>query len=152
MKAKRHAAIFEIIDSIDIETQEELAQELKKRDIDVKQSTLSRDIKELRLTKVLTNNKKYKYAPMVPKGEIKSEKLINIFAQTVLNVEKVDKFIVIKTITGSANAAAEALDSLRLEGVAGSVAGDNTIFVLMRSKEKAEKMVQKILKILNDKV
>jgi transcriptional regulator of arginine metabolism len=151
MKAKRHAAIFEIIDSMDIETQEELAQELKKREIDVKQSTLSRDIKELRLTKVLSNNKKYKYAPMVPKGEIESEKLINIFAQTVLNVEKVDKFIVIKTLTGSANAAAEALDCLRLEGVAGSVAGDNTIFVLMRSKEKAEKMVQKIIKILNEK-
>ncbi|KYH35703.1 arginine repressor [Clostridium tepidiprofundi DSM 19306] len=150
MKTERHARILEIINSMDIETQEELAKQLKLKGIDVKQSTLSRDIKELRLTKVLSDNKKYKYASISHKNNVKSDKLIKIFAQTVVNVEKVNNFIVIKTMSGSASAAAEVLDSLNLEGMAGCIAGDNTIFVLMRNDEQAQIMVSKIIKLMND--
>ena len=151
MKGKRQATILEIIKSMDIETQEELGDQLRSRGINVKQSTLSRDIKELRLTKVLSNDKKYKYAAMEPNLNIQSEKLMRIFSQSVLSVEKVDKMIVIKTISGSASAAAEALDTIGLEGIAGTLAGDNTIFVLVRSEELGEKLVHKIHNILNKK-
>lgn len=151
MKGKRQATILEIIKSMDIETQEELGEQLRNRGIDVKQSTLSRDIKELRLTKVLSSDKKYKYAAMEPNMNIQSEKLMKIFSQSVLSVEKVDKMIVVKTISGSASAAAEALDTIGLEGIAGTIAGDNTIFLLVRSEELAEKLVQKIHNILNKK-
>lgn len=151
MKGKRQATILEIIKSMDIETQEELGEQLRSRGINVKQSTLSRDIKELRLTKVLSNDKKYKYAAMEPNLNIQSEKLMRIFSQSVLSVEKVDKMIVVKTLSGSASAAAEALDTIGLEGIAGTIAGDNTIFVLVRSEELGEKLVQKIHNILNKK-
>lgn len=151
MKGKRQATILEIIKSMDIETQEELGEQLRSRGINVKQSTLSRDIKELRLTKVLTSDKKYKYAAMEPNSNIQSEKLMRIFSQSVLSVEKVDKMIVIKTISGSASAAAEALDTIGFQGIAGTIAGDNTIFILVRSEVLAEKLVQKIHNILNKK-
>lgn len=151
MKGKRQAAILQIIQMMDVETQEELGEQLRNRGINVKQSTLSRDIKELRLTKVLSSDKKYKYAAMEPNINIQSEKLMKIFAQSVLSVEKVDKMIIVKTISGSASAAAEALDTIGLEGIAGTIAGDNTIFILVRSEELAEKLVQKIHNILNNK-
>ena len=78
-----------------------------------------------------------------------SDKLLNILAHTVISVERVNNFVVVKTITGSAGAAAEALDSINIDGVAGTIAGDNTIFVMLRDKDKAEDMIFKIKKIIN---
>ncbi|SHH45814.1 transcriptional regulator, ArgR family [Clostridium collagenovorans DSM 3089] len=151
MKSKRQSLILEIVNSMDIETQEELVIELKKVGIHVKQSTLSRDIKDLRLTKVLGDNGVYKYASIHPTSDIKSERFLSILRNTVLNVEKVDKFVIIKTISGSASAAAEALDCLAMQDIAGTIAGDNTIFMLIRSEERAEKLMEEILKIINSK-
>lgn len=150
MKVTRHEKILEIINAKEIETQEELADELKRGGMDVTQATVSRDIKELKLTKVLSNNGKYRYSSISPSENYLSNKLVNIFTQTVLQVENVDNFIVIKTISGSAAAAAEALDSLNFEGIAGTIAGDNTMFVLARNVDKAREIVQKIKKMLND--
>ncbi len=150
MKVTRHAKILEIINTKEIETQDELADELKRGGMDVTQATVSRDIKELKLTKVLSNNGKYRYAAISPSENYLSNKLVNIFTQTVLQVENVDNFIVIKTISGSAAAAAEALDSLNLDGIAGTIAGDNTLFILTRNLDKAKEIVQKIKKMLND--
>ncbi|MFL0246687.1 arginine repressor [Candidatus Clostridium stratigraminis] len=150
MKVARHAKILEIINIKDIETQEELAEELKNIGMDVTQATVSRDIKELKLIKVLSSEGKYKYASISPIEKFLSEKLVNVFSQTVLSVENVENFIVIKTIPGSAQVAAEAIDSLSFEGVAGTIAGDNTIFVLARSKELCILLVQKIKKMISD--
>lgn len=150
MKVTRHAKILEIISSKDIETQEELAEELKKDGLDVTQATVSRDIKELKLIKVLTTDGKYKYSSISPAEKFLSSKLINILNQTVMYIENIDNFIVIRTISGSASAAAEGLDSLKLDGVVGTIAGDNTIFVLVRNEEKAKEIVQKIKKMLNE--
>lgn len=150
MKVTRHAKILEIINAKEIETQEELADELKRGGMDVTQATVSRDIKELKLTKVLSNNGKYRYASISPSENYLSNKLVNIFTQTVLHVENIDNFIVIKTISGSAAAAAEALDSLNFDGIAGTIAGDNTIFILVRNNEKAKDIVQRIKKMLNE--
>ncbi len=77
-----------------------------------------------------------------------SDKLVNIFAQTVINVENIDKLIIIKTISGSAPAAAEAIDTLGFDGVAGTIAGDNTIFVMARTNEKAQEITMKLRKII----
>lgn len=150
MKVTRQGKILEIINLKDIETQEELAEELKNSGMDVTQATVSRDIKELKLIKVLTTSGKYKYASILPVEKFLSEKLVTIFAQTILSVENIGNFIIVKTITGSANAACEAIDSLNFDGIAGTIAGDNTIFIIVRTIEKAQELVQKIKKMLNN--
>lgn len=150
MKIARHSKILEIINSKDIETQEELAEELRKRGMNVTQATVSRDIKELKLIKVLAGNGKYKYATITHTESLMSNKLVSIFAQTVTHVENVNNFVVVRTIPGSASAAAEAIDSLNFDGVAGTIAGDNTIFVLARSTEKAEAITQKMKKMISE--
>ncbi|TDT61933.1 arginine repressor [Fonticella tunisiensis] len=150
MKIARHAKILEIISRKDIETQEELVDELRKQGMDVTQATVSRDIKELKLIKVMSQSGKYKYAA-ISKGEgTVTDKLVNIFVQTVLNVDYVGNTIVLKTLSGSASAAAEAIDSLGWDGIVGSLAGDNTIFVLARTPEKAQELVTKFKKLLNE--
>jgi transcriptional regulator of arginine metabolism len=150
MKVLRHAKIIEIINSKEIETQEELAEELKNNGMDVTQATVSRDIKELKLIKVLSTSGKYKYVAISPEQNFLSNKLVNIFAHTVLSAENVNNFVVVKTITGSASAAAEAIDSLNFDEIAGTIAGDNTIFIMVRTTEKAQEVVKKIKKMLND--
>lgn len=148
MKVTRHAKILEIINSRDVETQEELAEELRKGGMNVTQATVSRDIKELKLIKVLSDSGKYKYATIMHTENFLSNKLVNIFSQTVIAVENVNNFVVIKTISGSASAAAEAIDSLNFEGIAGTLAGDNTIFVMARDAEKAQIITQKMKKMI----
>ncbi|WP_138204496.1 arginine repressor [Haloimpatiens lingqiaonensis] len=150
MKIARHAKIIEIINSKEIETQEELADELRKSGIEVTQATVSRDIKELKLIKVLGTTGRYKYATISPTESFLSDKLISIFSQTVLYVENISNFVVVKTISGSAPGAAEAIDSMNFEGIAGTIAGDNTIFLLIRSEEKAKEIVQKLKKMINE--
>lgn len=149
MKVSRHAKILEIINSSNIETQEELAERLKNSGMNVTQATVSRDIKELKLIKVLSDNGRYKYATISHKESFLSNKLVNIFSQTVVSVENIDNFVVIKTISGSASAAAEAIDSLGFVGIAGTIAGDNTIFVMARDKEKAHGITQKMKKMIS---
>lgn len=149
MKVTRHAKILEIINSKDIETQEELADELRKSGMNITQATVSRDIKELKLIKVLSERGKYKYATIMHTENFLSNKLVNIFSQTVIGVENVDKFVILKTISGSASAAAEAIDSLNFDGIAGTIAGDNTIFVLARDNEKAQTITRKMKKMIS---
>lgn len=146
MKSKRHTKILEIIGSKEIETQEELAEELKKQGFDVTQATVSRDIKNLKLIKIQSSSGKSKY--VVSAGEQKNivNRLSNILSNTVLSVENIDKMVVIKTITGSAPITAEAIDNLESVDIAGTVAGDNTIFILVRTIESAEELVSKIRK------
>lgn len=150
MKISRHAKILEIIGKKDIETQEELVDELRNQGMDVTQATVSRDIKELKLTKVLTNDGRYKYAAITHSENFMSEKLVNIFTQTVIHIDYVNNIIVIKTISGSGPAAAEAIDSLHWDGIVGTIAGDNTIMLLARSNEKAEELMSKLQKLLNE--
>lgn len=117
--------------------------------MNVTQATVSRDIKELKLIKVLADSGKYKYATIMHTESFLSNKLVNIFSQTVIGVENVNNFVVIKTISGSASAAAEAIDSLNFDGIAGTIAGDNTIFVLTRDDDKAQTITQKMKKMIS---
>jgi transcriptional regulator of arginine metabolism len=149
MKIERQAKLLEIISTKDIVTQEELADELKKQGMDITQATVSRDIKELKLIKVLTDNGTYKYAAVVPSNNPHSNRLVNIFSQTVLSVQSVGNFVCVKTMSGSGGIAGEAIDSLGLEGIVGTIAGDNTIFVLVINEEKANEISKKMKKMIS---
>lgn len=150
MKVTRHAKILELIATKDIETQEELADELRKSGMNVTQATVSRDIKELKLIKVLSSNGNYKYATISHTENYLSDKLVSIFTHSVVSVENVSNFVVIKTLSGSASAAAEAIDSLRFEGIAGTIAGDNNIFVMARTPEQAIEITQRMKKMIKE--
>ena len=141
MKSVRHDLILDIIDKKDIETQEELAAELKARGVKVTQATVSRDIKELRLLKVLSDHGGYKYATVERAEKGMSERFIRILSESVISLDNVGNLIVIKTLSASANAAAEAIDSMKWSEVLGSIAGDNTILVIARSEEAVESLM-----------
>ena len=147
MKSKRHNQILDIINNNDIETQEELADALKIEGYDVTQATVSRDIKLLKLVKMQSESGKYKYSAPTKEERDINDKLYSILKNAAISVEQVD--VVVKTLTGAASAAAEAIDSLYTNDVAGTIAGDNTIFVLVRSDEKAVELISKIRKMIS---
>lgn len=134
MKTVRQVAILDIIEKQNIETQEELAEALRLRGIRVTQATVSRDIKELRLLKVLTPTGAYKYATADKAENGLSERFIRMLAESLLSVAASNNLIVVKTLSGSANVAAEALDSLHWPEILGTLAGDNTILLIIRSE------------------
>ena len=148
MKSKRHNRILEISNEKEIETKEELAEELKVSGFEVTQATISRDIKILKLLKVQSMSGKYRYVAPTKEERNLNDKLYSILANSAISVEKVDKFVVVKTLTGAASAAAEAIDSLYSADIAGTIAGDNTIFILIRTEEKALELITKIRKII----
>ena len=150
MKETRQDKILQIIKNQEIETQEELAEELKNRGINITQATVSRDIKELNLIKILSHNGTYKYAQVAQNKNANISALANIFRNTAISVERVDKILVVKTISASASLAAEAIDSFNLEGIAGTIAGDNTLFIAVRTDEKAEELLREIQKMINE--
>lgn len=142
MKAARHAMILELIEKIKIETQDELAERLREQGFAVTQATVSRDIKELRLIKVLADDGAYKYATVDKAEAGLQDRFFRIFSQSVLSITYAGHLIVIKTITGTASASGEAIDSLKWPEITGTIAGDNTIFVAV----KDAKAVQEIIK------
>ncbi len=144
MKAKRLNKILDIITTRNIETQEELAEELRKEGFKITQATISRDIKNLHLTKVLGKNGKYKYILSVNEPKVIDNQIMSILQNSITHVEYIEHMVVIKTLTASAGAVAEAIDQLGLEEVAGTLAGDNTIFVMFRNIKKAEAFVRRI--------
>ena len=144
MKAKRLNKILDIITTKNIETQEELAEELRKEGFDITQATISRDIKNLHLTKVLGNNGKYKYVLSVNEPKVIDNQIMTIIQNTITHVEYIEHMVVVKTLPASAGAAAEAIDQLALEEVAGTIAGDNTILVIFRNIKKAESFVRRL--------
>lgn len=148
MKENRHNVILDIIKSSDIETQEELADRLREKNIKVTQATVSRDIKELNLIKILSHTGKYKYAQVNTNKNSSLSSMAYIFSNTAVSVEKIDKMLVVKTISASAGIAAEAIDSFQLDGIAGTIAGDNTIFIAVRTEEKAEAIKSEIEKLI----
>lgn len=135
MKTVRQVTILDIIEKHDVETQEQLAEELSKRGIKVTQATVSRDIKELRLLKVLTPSGAYKYATADKAENGMTDRFIRMLSESLLSVSSSNNLIVVKTLSGSANMAAEALDSLHWPEILGSLAGDNTILLIIRSNE-----------------
>ena len=141
MKNARQTAILSLIEQYDIETQEELAGKLRDRGIVVTQATVSRDIKELRLLKVLSGKGGYKYATADKAEHGLTDRFVRMFKESVLNIAYASNIIVIKTLSGSANVAAEAIDSMRLPEILGTMAGDNTVLAIVQNEREAENAV-----------
>lgn len=148
MKTVRQVAILDIIEKQEIETQEELASALNARGIRVTQATVSRDIKELRLLKVLTPSGKYKYATGDQADNNLTDRFIRMLAESLLSVSSANNLIVVKTLSGSANVAAEALDSMHWPEVLGTLAGDNTVLLIIRSNEETLTVTSRIRKMM----
>ena len=148
MKNARQTATLSIIEQYDIETQEELAGRLKDMGIRVTQATVSRDIKELRLLKVLSGTGGYKYATADKAEHGLSERFVRMFKDSVLSINFAGNIVVIKTLSGSANAAAEAIDSMRLQEILGTMAGDNTILAVVHNETEAAATVTRFRDML----
>lgn len=144
MKHKRHTKILEIISENQIETQDDLISKLKEAGFDVTQATVSRDIRDLKLVKVATDGNTYKYS-VSKHDEIKiSAKYRNIIKETVVKVDSANNFVVLKTYPGMAQAAAAALDGMNWNEIVGTIAGDDTIFVLIRDLDTATLFVDRL--------
>ncbi len=149
MKYKRQSEIIDIISSYNIETQDELIEHLKDRGYDVTQATVSRDIRELKLLKVAVGVSSYKYALPTHDSQKYSSKYQYIVRETIISVDYAENMIVLKTLAGMAQAAAAAVDALGWNEIVGSIAGDDTIFIVMRTKEKAQEYTEVFKNILN---
>ena len=148
MKPKRHAMILKLIAAENIETQEELATLLSAQGFNVTQATVSRDIKELRLIKVLTGEGKYKYATVEKAESDLQERFIRLFGNCVVSITSAGNLIVVKTMAGIAAVAAEANDSMKWPEIAGSIAGDNTVFVAVREGKSVSDIIKKFQKMM----
>ncbi len=147
MKVDRHSKIVELIGKYQIETQEELAEYLKQEGYNVTQATVSRDIRELKLTKVPTEDGHQRYAIMQGAREF-SEKYLRILRDSYVSMDMAQNILVIKTSPGMAMAAAEALDVLEYHEIVGCVAGDNTIFCAVRSTDDTIILMDKLKKLI----
>ena len=131
---------MQIIRQRAIATQDELASQLVDAGMEVTQATISRDIKELGIIKVTTASGEQKYVPMERSGEVASGRLMKVFAEAVIQVDVAVNIVIVKTLPGMAQAAAAALDSMHLPELAGTIAGDDTIFAAARSTSQAEQL------------
>lgn len=150
MKKRRQAKILEIISNNEVETQEELQAKLFASGYEVTQATISRDIKELRLVKDLSPRGRYVYSAG---KKINAESINNraggIFSESIVSIDYALNTVCIKCFSGMAGAACAAIDSLTIDEVLGTIAGDDTIFVLCRSEHSAEIFTSKLRTMLN---
>ena len=144
LRSARHAKILEIITKKEIETQEELCEELNALNLVVTQATISRDIRDLHLFKVAGLEKKYRYA-YINDGESEiSPKLRSLFRDCVVSVRSAKNLVVVKTLTGNGANAGTVVDKLNYTGIVGSVAGDDTLLIVCETDELADSVVDKI--------
>ena len=148
MKAKRQALIREIVEAQSIQTQEELAEALRARGMVVTQATVSRDIREMHLLKVLAEDGSYRYATMAKSDAGMNDRLIRMLADSVVEMNCANNLIVIHTLPGSAHVAAEAIDNLRWPETIGTIAGDNTILVIVRANEEVDAVMRRFRSII----
>ena len=150
MKSQRQAKIMEIISTKNVETQEQLLQELLAAGFASTQATISRDIKELRIVKELTSFGTYRYTTAVREVPTTfSGRLNTIFRECVTSFDYAQNIIVIHTLPGLANAAASALDALNMSVFLGTIAGDDTVFIVMRDNNSAAAFCGEIKSLLN---
>lgn len=148
MKYNRHAKILELIEKYEIETQEELAEKLKETGMDVTQATVSRDIKELRLVKIMTQDERYRYAPISQSDGVITNRLLTIFTESFMSCDYANNIVVVKTLPGMAQASASAVDSLKWPDIIGTIAGDDTIMIVCRAEKIAEELVNKFSRMI----
>lgn len=150
MKSNRQAEILRLIETQEIETQEQMLESLRACGIRATQATISRDIKELNLTKQQTGGvSKYVVAQAKTMHHNFSSRLRTIFKESVTSFDVAQNIVVVKTMPGLASAAGAALDGMDLEGLVGSLAGDDTVILIMRTNQVAEELCQELKTMLN---
>ena len=148
MKSKRHAKILEIISKYNIETQEELSDHLEQAGFHVTQATVSRDIRELKLTKVGDQRGRQKYSALTENQVDMSEKYIHVFQAGFVSMDMAQNILVIRTVSGMAMAVAAALDAMDCHEIVGSIAGDDTIMCAVRTVEDTEALMERLRKLV----
>ena len=149
MKNLRQTKLIEILTGQSVETQDELQALLQKEGFHVTQATVSRDIKELRVYKALSPNGKYRYAmPSEPSETVFSSRLRTIFRTGVTHIDYAQNLVVIKTLPGMASGVCAAMDTMDAPMLVGSVAGDDTVFVAMRSESAAKELMKRLQAVL----
>lgn len=151
MKAQRQAKIIEIIENYDIETQDELAEKLVEAGFNATQATISRDIREMKLTKLACQGGKQKYIVLQNQDYHTTKKYKRVLSDAIISMEIAQNIIVLKTVSGMAMACAAAIDSLDIPGVVGSIAGDDTVMCVARDNEIAKEIVSNIGKVISKK-
>lgn len=149
MKISRQSKIIELINKYDIETQEDLADRLMKDGYNVTQATVSRDIRELKLTKVAVDGGRQKYIVLQKTEPGMSEKYTRVLRDGFVSMDMAQNIMVVKTVPGMAMAVAAALDALQLNSIVGCIAGDDTIMCAIRSVEETVQVMEKLSKLLN---
>lgn len=149
MKVNRHAKIVELINKYQIETQEELAERLNEAGFGVTQATVSRDIRDLKLTKVPMENGKNKYAVLQSEQNGLGEKYIRILRDGFVSMDMAQNILVIKTVSGMAMAVAAALDAMKWREIVGCIGGDDTIMCAVRSLDDTILLMDRLNKLLN---
>ena len=148
MKSNRHQKIIELVDNYEIETQEELADRLRREGYQVTQATVSRDIRALKLSKVSCGNGRQKYVAIRQDDTRLSAKYIRVLKDGFVSMDQAQNILVIKTVSGMAMAVAAAIDAMELKEVVGSIAGDDTIMAAVRTTEEAQLVMNKIGELL----
>ncbi len=148
MKTRRQTKILELIKKYEIETQDDLSAYLEREGFQVTQATVSRDIRELKLTKASLGNGKQKYIALLETNEDMAQKYERIFRDGFISMDIAQNILVIKTVSGMAMAVAAALDALQIHEIVGSIAGDDTIMCAVRSTEDAIAVIEKLRKFI----
>lgn len=148
LRNARHNKILQIVSEQEIETQEELCEELLRNDFTVTQATVSRDIKELRLFKVTGVHKRFRYTCITETGGEISDKLRSLFRASVLSIRNANNLIVVKTLNGNGANAGVVVDRLNYREVVGCVAGDDTALIVCDSENGAQEVVERLHKII----
>ncbi|MEE0968857.1 MAG: arginine repressor [Clostridia bacterium] len=148
MKTSRQEKILELILRYEIETQDELIEKLRLEGFDVTQATASRDIKELKLAKTQTNKGKYRYMRPVTNENAPGVSFNAALAASIISIEVGENIVVVRTYPGMANAVATGIDSMRHSDILGSVAGDDTIIIVTRSKDIAEGICEQVKTVM----
>jgi transcriptional regulator of arginine metabolism len=148
LKKKRHEKILELIQKYSIDTQEELLRLLREEGYDVTQATVSRDIKELRLLKMLSSDGKYRYVPAKEDGKLNSGKFFSLFTDAAVSVASAQNIVCVKCHPGMANAVCAAMDTLYRDDIVGTLAGDDTIFILAPNDKAAELLAEELKDII----
>lgn len=149
MKIARHAKILELIENYDIETQDELAQRLCDEGYVVTQATVSRDIREMKLTKIATEKGRQKYAVISGNDTEVAERLTRVFREAVVKMDYAQNMIVVKTLEGMGMAVAVALDNMQNSEILGTIAGDDTVFCVVRTHNQAAAIIEKLYRIIH---
>lgn len=150
MKKSRHAKIIELIEKYDVETQEDLADYLREAGFQVTQATVSRDIRELKLSKIPTGEGRQKYVILKQDDSHLVDKYIRVLKDGLISMDMAQNILVIKTVSGMASAVAVAVDAMKFKEIIGSIAGDDTIMMAVRTVDDTKVVMDKIHKMLGN--